>query len=45
LQAKHEQVGRLENKLENLIDQQQSKLMLAQKNQPGFFSLPRTKSA
>lgn len=43
VEAKHEQVERIEDKLENLINKQQAKLQQAQANQPGIFSLPGTK--
>ena len=43
VEAKHEQAERIEDRLENLINRQQSKLQQTQANQPGMFSLPGTK--
>ena len=45
VQAKHEQVERIEERLENLIDRQQSRLQQSQATQPGMFSMPATKRA
>lgn len=38
--AKHEQVERIEVRLENLIEQQEARLQQTQARQPGFLSLP-----
>lgn len=45
VQAKHDQVERIEDRIESLIDQQQARLQRAQSSQPGMFSLPSTKAA
>ena len=45
VQAKHDQVERIEDRLEALIDQQQARLQQTRASQPGFFSLPSTKAA
>lgn len=45
VQAKHAQVERIEDKLENLIDRQQARLQQTQAGQPGRISLPSTKRA
>ncbi len=45
VQAKHTQVERIEDKLENLIDQQQARLQRTRAQAPGFLSLPSTKQA
>ena len=45
VQAKHDQVERIEDRLENIIDRQQSKLQQSQATQPGMFSMPATKRA
>ncbi|EPI0765655.1 MULTISPECIES: phosphoribosyltransferase [Vibrio] len=42
-QAKHDQVERIEDRLENLISQQQARLQQSQLNKPGFLSMPGTK--
>lgn len=44
LEAKHNQVERIENRLENLIEQQASKLQQCQSQQPGLIALPGTRS-
>lgn len=45
LEAKHGQVERIEERLENLIEQQQSRLQQSQASQPGMFSRPSVKAA
>ena len=45
VQAKHTQVERIEDRLELLIEQQQSKLQQTRLNQPGLLSRPSTKAA
>jgi len=45
IQEKNDQVDRLEDNLERLIDQQQSALQISQLNKPGNFSLPSSKQA
>jgi len=45
VQAKHDQVERIEDRLENLIDRQQARLQQTQANQPGLLSLPGAKRA
>lgn len=45
IEAKHDQVERLEERLEQLIDYQQCKLQQTQDNPPGLFSWPDTKKA
>lgn len=40
VQAKHDQVDRIEDRLETLIDQQSSRLQQVQSRQPGFLTLP-----
>lgn len=45
VQAKHDQVGRIEDRLENLIDRQQARLQQTQANQPGLLSRPGAKRA
>ncbi len=45
VQAKHDQVERIEDKIENLIDQQQARLQQTLTNQPGLFSRSGTKAA
>ena len=45
VQAKHDQVERIEGKIENLIDQQQARLQQTLTNQPGLFSRSGTKAA
>lgn len=40
VEAKHEQVERIEDKLESLIDSQASRLQRTQLGQPGMLSLP-----
>ncbi|WP_347990322.1 IncP plasmid survival protein KfrC family protein [Methylomonas sp. AM2-LC] len=45
VQAKHDQVERIEDQIENLIDRQQSRLQQSQANQPGIFSMPGAKRA
>ncbi len=40
VQAKHDQVDRIEDKLEDLIEQQFSRLQQAQAQQPGLLALP-----
>lgn len=43
--AKYEQADRIEDRLEHLIDQQQSRLQQRRIAQPGFLSLPATRKA
>ncbi|PKD40494.1 conjugal transfer protein [Methylomonas sp. Kb3] len=43
--AKHEQVDRVEDKLENLIEKQQSRLQQYQATKPGLLSLPGARRA
>lgn len=45
VQAKHEQVARIEDRIENLIDRQQARLQQTQTRQPGILSLPGVKRA
>ena len=45
VQAKHDQVERIEDKIEGLIDQQQVRLQQTLANQPGMLSRASTKSA
>jgi len=45
VQAKHDQVERIEDRLENLIDRQQARLQQTQANQPGLLSRPGAKRA
>jgi len=45
VQAKHDQVERIEVRLENLIDRQQARLQQTQVNQPGLLSRPGVKRA
>lgn len=40
VEAKHDQAERIEDKLENLIEQQASRLQQAQARQPGMLALP-----
>ena len=44
VEAKHDQAERLEDKLENLIEQQSSKLQQCRSQQPGLIALPGTRS-
>lgn len=43
VQAKHDQVERIEDRLEGMIDRQQAQLQQLQSRAPGIFSLPGTK--
>ncbi|CAD7741699.1 hypothetical protein LMG31886_45120 (plasmid) [Xanthomonas hydrangeae] len=45
VQAKHDQVERIEDRLEQLVDRQQARLQQIQSSAPGLLSLPRTKAA
>ncbi|QSQ54842.1 conjugal transfer protein (plasmid) [Xanthomonas translucens pv. undulosa] len=45
VQAKHDQVERIEDRLENLIDRQQARLQQTQANQPGLLTRPGAKRA
>lgn len=45
VQAKHDQVERIEDRLENLIDRQQARLQQTRANQPGLLSRPGAKRA
>lgn len=42
--SKQEQASRIEDKLENLIEQQSSRLQRAMAQQPGFIALPGTRA-
>ena len=44
VQAKHDQVERIEDKLENLIEQQASRMAQVQARQPGMLALPGTRA-
>lgn len=44
LELKHEQVERVEDKLEGMLEQQASRLQQAQSSQPSIFSFPSTKA-
>lgn len=44
VQAKHEQVERIEDRLELLIEQQATRLQQVQAKQPGILSLPSTRA-
>ena len=44
VESKHDQVERIEDRLENLIEQQSSRLQQARSQQPGLIALPSTKS-
>ena len=43
VQGKHDQVERIEDRLENLIDRQQARLQQTQANSPGLLSRPGAK--
>ncbi|MGL0788787.1 IncP plasmid survival protein KfrC family protein [Xanthomonas translucens pv. undulosa] len=45
VQAKHDQVERVEDRLENLIERQQARLQQTQANQPGLLTRPGAKRA
>ena len=45
VQAKHDQVESIEDRLENLINRQQARLQQTQSNRPGFLSMPGTRKA
>lgn len=45
VEEKHEQVDRIEDKLEGLIERQQSRLMQTQSTKPGLFALSGTRRA
>jgi len=45
VQAKHAQVERIEERLEQLVDRQQARLQQLQSRAPGLLSLPHTKTA
>ena len=45
VQAKHDQVEHIEDRLENLIDRQQARLQQTQASAPGRLSLPGSKRA
>lgn len=40
VESKHDQAERIENRIENLIDLQTSRMQQIQSTQPGFFALP-----
>jgi len=44
LEAKHEQVERIEDRLEALIDRQEAEVQRAQSQQPGLLALPGTRA-
>ena len=44
LEAKHEQVERIEDRLENLIESQASRLQRTQMQQPGLLAFPATRA-
>lgn len=44
VEAKHDQAGRIEDRLENLIEQQESRMQQAQARQPGMLALPGTRA-
>ena len=44
VESKHDQVERIEDRLESLIEQQSSRLQQARSQQPGLIALPSTKS-
>lgn len=44
IEAKHDQAERIEDKIEDLIEQQESRIQQAQANQPGMLSLPSTRA-
>jgi hypothetical protein len=45
VQSKHSQVERIEDRLENLIDQQQARLQQTQASTPGLLSFPSARHA
>lgn len=45
VQAKHDQVEHIEDRLENLIDRQQARLQQAQAGKPSFLARPGTRQA
>ncbi len=45
VEAKHDQVERIETKLEGVIEQQEAKLHQIQAKQPGILSLPSTRAS
>lgn len=45
VQLKHDQVARLEDRLEKLLSNKQRDLKRSSEHKPGFFSLPKTKHA
>jgi len=44
IQVKHDQIENIEDKLESLIDSQQSRLQQVRSQQPGLLSLPSTRT-
>lgn len=44
LESKHDQAERIEDRLENLIENQASRIQQTQSNQPSLFALPSTKA-
>lgn len=44
IENKHDQVERIEDRLENLIEQQSSRLQQSRSQQPGLIALPSTKA-
>lgn len=44
IESKHDQVERIEDRLENLIEQQSSRLQQSRSQQPGLIALPGTKA-
>lgn len=45
IEAKQQQVERIESRLETLIEQQEARLLQTQQKRPGAFSLPSTRGA
>lgn len=44
VESKHDQVARIEDRLESMIEQQSSRLQQSRSQQPGLIALPSTKS-
>jgi hypothetical protein len=45
IEAKQQQVERIESRLETLIEQQEARLLQTQQNKPGMLALPSTRNA
>jgi hypothetical protein len=45
IEAKQQQVERIESRLETLIEQQEARLLQTQQNKPGVLAMPSTRSA